>query len=611
MLSLNTFSSSLFRGFLFKPFVAIAAAIAVSMISWNMDRASLNLQLSTYTCSYGFFANALPVILLFTSLLVLSNRLMLSTTITLVVMALLYTANSLKMQNLLHPIVFTDIFFLREINGSVLRLLSNYLHLSWFLYGGIFLAILILLLKFEPNYFTMSSITRWILLLVLIPAIALIVIRPPGMKYVYDADKLRVVPWSPGETQLHCGLLGSIIYDSIEAANALRQPTDYPAIERFLAITSPSAPTWHGSLKNHPDIIIIQSESFFDPAILKDIDNTDALLPNLHRAQTLGYGGKMKVPTFGGGTLRTEFEVLTSVPMRAIPRIQFPYLQIHSKVLPSIVQVMRDNGYKSYAVHPNDPSFWNRSEAFQSMGFDAFYSLADFPVDAAKDGWYLADSALTTKIESILDKAIQPTFIMNISIEGHGPYDTVPVANKEVRDHIEVPPVWPSQADDEYRNYAYHIHNADHEMGRLWDYLVARKKPFILVFYGDHLPGLPATYKAAGGFDDGIPGDQQPVPWLLISNEEARAPIRDIYSWMLGGAIFCAANITPPDYYALLNKAGSLLSVPGSPVHEDDVFNGVDSLAWLHLRNRTLPEGAKSTVKQSKCFYPAKGVIRQ
>jgi len=543
--------------------------------------------------------------------LVLSNRLVLSTMITLAVMALLYIANSLKMKILLHPIAFTDIFFLREINGSVLRLLSNYLRLSWFPYGLFFFAILLLLQRYEPNFFKKGSLTRWFFLLVLIPVIALMVIRPPGMKYLYAADKLRVVPWSPGETQLHCGLLGSIIYDSIEAANVLRQPTDYPAIARFLAITSPSTATWHGSLEKHPDIIVIQSESFFDPAILKGIDNTDTLLPNLHRAQTLGYGGKMKVPTFGGGTLRTEFEVLTGVPMRAIPRIQFPYLQIHSKVLPSLVQVMHDDGYKSYAVHPNDPSFWNRSEAFQSMGFDAFYSLADFPLDAAKDGWYLADSALTTKIESILDKAIQPTFIMNISIEGHGPYDNVPVANKEVRDHIEAPLVWSSEADDEYRNYAYHIHNADHELGRIWDYLVARKKPFILVFYGDHLPGLPTTYKAAGGFDDGIPGEQQPVPWLLISSAGTKPPIRDIYSWMLGGTILCAANITPPDYYALLNKAGALLSASGSPVHEDDVFNGVDSLAWLHLRDRALPEGAKSTVKQSKCFYPAKREIHQ
>src|SRR6185312_2259296 len=98
----------------------------------------------------------------------------------------------------------------------------------------------------------------------------------------------------------------------------------------------------------------------------------------------------------------TEFETLTSIPLAAFPKIEFPYLQIHSKFVPSLVRILKDAGYKAYAIHPNDASFWNRDHAFHSMGFDAFYSLKNFPANAAKDGWAIADSAFTTEIEKIL-----------------------------------------------------------------------------------------------------------------------------------------------------------------------------------------------------------------
>ena len=77
-----------------------------------------------------------------------------------------------------------------------------------------------------------------------------------------------------------------------------------------------------------PDIVVVQSESFFDPSVVRGLDGED-FAPNLHRLAKEGSSGGLHVPTYGGGTIRTEFEVLTGLSLRYFPTLQFPYLQMH------------------------------------------------------------------------------------------------------------------------------------------------------------------------------------------------------------------------------------------------------------------------------------------
>jgi phosphoglycerol transferase MdoB-like AlkP superfamily enzyme len=300
-----------------------------------------------------------------------------------------------------------------------------------------------------------------------------------------------------------------------------------------------------------------------------------------------GLTGTMKVPTFGGGTLRTEFETLTSIPMSAYPRIGFPYLQINLAHIPSLVGVLHKAGYSAYAIHGNDRNFWNRAKAFQAMGFDRFYAVDDFPKNAPHDGWYLSDEAMTEQIESRLDNADKPIFIMAVSIEGHGPYGSVPVSDKEQRNAIPVPGGWPQAAENEYRNYTYHISDADAALGRLRAYLERRGRPFVLAFYGDHLPGLQYVYDAAGGFDDGREATKQFVPWLLIGPEGSEPRGRHINSWMLGSEILRAAGLPDTPYYTLVDRADR--AQVAHPAAAETVELGVDSLARLYLKGKPMP----------------------
>ncbi|WP_458071937.1 LTA synthase family protein [Rhodanobacter sp. BL-MT-08] len=570
---------------------AVGCFVLASVI-WFADRLALRVQWSAYIFSYGFFANALPVVLLFLLLTVLVNRMSVAGMLVMLLAGGIYYADHQKFSLLSEPVSFNDIFLIRDMDASTFHLLSNYLN-GWYVLGVALMAggLIAVCVRYEPAFFKKTSLVR---LLVGLVAVGIFVNLVAGGKLasdIYGPGKLRVVPWAPLHTILHSGLLSSIEYSNLDYGRALKVPVDRAAIKAFIDMPSgdvasgSEAQASPASAQSHPDIVIIQSESFFDPAILKDIQSSEALLPNLHRALAQATGGTMKPPTFGGGTLRTEFEVLTGIPMDAYPKIDFPYLQISQKSIPSLVGVLHDDGYKAYAVHGNAGGFWNRDKAFKEMGFDRFFTRADFPADANTDGWFLSDEAMTDKIIALLDKPSSPTLIFAISIEGHGPYDHSPIRDMAKRDAIVAPAAWPAAAVNEYKNYMYHIRNADQQMGRLWGYLASRHRPYVLVFYGDHLPALQNVY-AVDGFDDTFDGTTEFVPWFVLAGDQAVARTKHINAWMLGEEVLSAARLAEPPYYRALAKAQKLLEDSRDETDRNKVQQGVDSMARLYLNGK-------------------------
>lgn len=569
-----------------------ACCCGVACLAWIVDRLALGVEWSAYFLNYGFFANGLPFVLLFLLLIALFNRLTIATMATGFVTALIYYADHQKLKFLSLPLSFNDVFLLRDVDASTIHLFSNYVN-RWYLLATILVVSASIALAFlrEPAFFAKKSVGRIFLGVVVLSLSASLLMGGRIASYLYAPDKLRVIPWGPLVTILHSGLLSSIEHSNLEYAHAFDGPVDRKAVKAFDNMFPQTGknpivenpPTSLGSLR--PDIVIIQSESFFDPVILKDIDNTEQLLPNLHRAMKQATGGTMRTPTFGGGTVRTEFEVLTGIPMDAYPDIGFPYLQINRKSMPSLVSVLHADGYKAYAVHGNSGTFWNRNKAYAAMGFDRFLTKADFPSDALKDGWFISDQAMTDQIIGLLAHASSPALVFAVSIEGHGPYEHVPVADIARRNAIPVPASWPADATSEYRNYAYHISNADQQLGRLWSYLESRHRPFVLAFYGDHLPGLQHVY-AIDGFDDRSDGPSQFVPWFVLSSAHAAPQSRHINAWMLGSEVLQAAGLAMPPYYQALGKAEQLL---GSPINDNQrkaVADGVDSMARLYLKGK-------------------------
>lgn len=575
-------ASAALRGLCRASLVACCCIVLVCA-SWILDRASIGIQLFTYGWSYGFWASAIPIIVLFLLLLVVLSRLALAVLLTLGLVFALYAANYLKIKFLAVPVSFGDIYLLENLHFATLRLLADYVN-PGYLVGALMLAagVICLLVRKERVFFRRRSVVRPCLGAGALLFVFSLVATPRWLGDVYISRNLGVVPYAPAMTILHAGLVGSLVYSDVERVRALDEPVDRAAVEKLLALPPVQSSAQLGATSRRPDIVIVQSESFFDPALLQDVDATRDLLPNLHRALAEGIGGTMDPPTFGGGTLRTEFEVLTGIPLAAYPQVEFPYLQISQEKIPSIVHVADRAGYSTIAIHGNSGSFWNRERAFKEIGFDQFVTKDDFSEGEPLDGRYLSDAAMTDEIIRKLGDAHTPALIFAISIEAHGPYLRDPAANPDRRDAIAAPRGLHGKGLQEYRNYVYHIRNADQQLGRLWRFLAARGRPYVLMFYGDHLPDLPHVYKQAP-FDNGLSGPQQFVPWVIVGSNVWHHTVH-VHSWMMSSEILRVAGIGQTPYYKLLARAQPELSQGAS--RQRAVVEGVYSSARLYLKGR-------------------------
>jgi hypothetical protein len=265
--------------------------------------------------------------------------------------------------------------------------------------------------------------------------------------------------------------------------------------------------------------------------------------------------GDRWVPTYGGGTIRTEFEVLTGIAMRYFPEVQYPYFRLTATALPSLPGVLAAHGYRTVAMHPHEREFWNRAAALTNLGFGEFDAAEQFG-DAPRSGWYISDEALVDHMLEKLDGAKGPLFLFAISIENHGPYEGFPNADAQRIAAEPVPAGTEGVGAERLRGYLYHLGSADHSLGRLVDALRKRTRRTLLLFYGDHLPALPLLYEGAG-FDDGAKGPDQPVPWLLFdsAHEQAPATAEATSSFYLPALLLAQAGIDDHGYFHALESA--------------------------------------------------------
>jgi phosphoglycerol transferase MdoB-like AlkP superfamily enzyme len=514
---------------------------------------------------------------------------------------------------------------LRQGGGE---LLSGYLpHIALLIVVAIVaIALLVVWFRFEPPVLRKYP-KRWRggASVVLFAALITLIVGASFWRGVYDPKLLGMQPWSPLATRQHDGLIGSLLLFHLQYGSQHRK-ADVPAALALMAHYQPQIAAQIGTPGDtqKPDIVVILSESFFDPTIMKGYPPGTDLTPNLHRLEQYGTSGWLHVPTFGGGTIRTEFEVLTGLSLRYFPQVQFPYLQINQKVIPGIVRLLAGDGYTTLAVHGNNPGFWNRTTAFKELGFDKFISIADFPPDdSINDGKYMSDKSFTDELLRQLPDTGPPRFVLGISIEAHGPYDQSYGIDEKARDAIPVPAgITDAQAKMELQNYIYHMQHADQQLGRLVDTLAQRKRRTVILFFGDHLPALVPAFQQAG-FKDGGGFLTQTVPYILIDTAHMNHPVkRNAAAWELPSLVLAQAGIGNDPYFALTRlvapELADLTRAPDAPVAAENVEQkqldeGMRNVADLRLKNKLAPLWPKAAAlaQQNSTSTPASVPVAQ
>jgi phosphoglycerol transferase MdoB-like AlkP superfamily enzyme len=247
--------------------------------------------------------------------------------------------------------------------------------------------------------------------------------------------------------------------------------------------------------ENLPNIIVVQSESFFDarrifadldPSVMREWDKTitDAAM-----------SGHVEVAAWGANTVRTEFAFLSGLDPQTLGVHRFnPYRKMALRGVPTLATFLKKMGYRTVCVHPYPASFYTRDHVFPKLGFDEFIDVRAFN-DADKFGPYVGDIALGEKVKSVLQDSTKPMFIFVITMENHGPLHWEKVTAEESAT-LFATPLQPGC--DELAVYVRHLRNANTMLGILRSHLETAPAPSLLCWYGDHVPIMPSVYAALG-----------------------------------------------------------------------------------------------------------------
>ncbi|TDR38715.1 phosphoglycerol transferase MdoB-like AlkP superfamily enzyme [Tahibacter aquaticus] len=492
--------------------------------------------------------NGIPCALLLLLLFALSRRLIVSSVVAIALYAAVVAVSAIKLEQLGLPLLPADFGFLSS--GGGLSLFWHYVEWRQALLLAGLCVLAALALWAEPAQRPRGAM-RAGLGLVAVAGLASLLSGASFWRYGYDGWNRGFEPWSPAETVARLGVAPTLLLYRWELSRPDRQAPDRDRVLEFVAEHAQAFGRAAAlePAEELPDIVVVQSESFFDPARLVGVEERDSL-PNFRRLAAQGWSGDMSVPTFAGGTIRTEFEVLSGVPLAAFPGVEYPYFELVDAPMPGLMRTLAAQGYSTTVLHPNDAAFWNRRDALQRLGAQRFLALPEFAA-APKSGLFVADAALTDRVVAELKEDGPPQFLFAISMEAHGPYEVSPGLDADTLAAIPLPAALDEYGARTLRHFLYHAANADRELGRLAEVLRQRARPTVLLFYGDHLPGLHSSFSQLG-FMDGQPARQQPVPYLILDSRRAALRLEQTRSWMLPAILLEAAKVPPDAYLALI-----------------------------------------------------------
>ncbi|MCA8318260.1 LTA synthase family protein [Burkholderia multivorans] len=404
----------------------------------------------------------------------LTRRPLLSALISLGLVGLMGCVSNAKFASLREPFVFTDLSLFSQLFAHP-RLYLPFLSMQ--AVAAIVVGVVLL-----AGAFFLDAAAPWaVAAYCAVAAVALLIVG-------YALAARLPLTLDPLEDQRRHGFFAVFVAYLL---NGMRRST-FRGFERAMA-ASPFA--CESSLTSHPDVIVIQSESFFDARMPGAGVN-----PTLYRhfdaalCESSAYGG-LHVPAWGANTMRSEFAFLSGIASSAFGYARFyPYAFVR-RAYASLASWFRRTGYETVAIHPYYADFFARDRVFPLLGFDKFLDIEYF-INSPRAGPYIADAAVLEAIIGALDAPRdKPLFIFAITMENHGPLhlERVLPGESSSRHALGEGAAW-----RDLTAYLRHIANADEMIGGLLDHLRTSNRETVVCFYGDHVPALPHVFDKLG-----------------------------------------------------------------------------------------------------------------
>ncbi|WP_315863573.1 LTA synthase family protein [Enterococcus lactis] len=237
-----------------------------------------------------------------------------------------------------------------------------------------------------------------------------------------------------------------------------------------------------------PNVVFVMSESFSDPSRLNGVEVSGEPLADYYEVADQTYSGNMLSQNYGGGTANIEFEALTGFSMALFnAQLTTPYTMLVPKMdqLPSIVSALNAQSYQTTAIHPYNTSMYKREDVYQTLGFDQFISERTMTyTDTIENNPYISDESAYKEVMTLLKEEKAPQFIHLVTMQTHmpynGKYDRLGYS-AEISD---------GSGTLDLENYLQDISYSSAALKQFTEELKNLSRRTLVVFWGDHLPGI-------------------------------------------------------------------------------------------------------------------------
>lgn len=548
---------------------------------------------ATFVNGLGYVADSFVIWLVIVGLIALTNRVMLSLGIVVALTLVLAVANRVKLGLRSEPIYPSDVDFLSQPKFLTSMVSPQMLVLAVLGLAAIVVAAWFLGRKYEPRMLAVwpahlsarrqfgAVVVRAVLVTVVL---ALLVdtrnFNDPGNPYraVYEAgqgQKWRY--WNQKANYAANGFVGGFLYNMPTVA--METPEGYSAEEmdeltaRYERAAAQVNRRRTGSLDD-VNVVLVLSESFSDPTRMQGFQLDEDPIPKTRALMEAGTSGTMMAQLLGGGTANMEFELLTgqSIGLFA-PQLSSPYQMLVPEYdsYPSAVGWFASQGHTPVAVHPYITSFYKRDQVYEVFGFDRFlHDTTMTEQDRIDDNEFISDQSAFDEVRRQIDESESPLMVNLVTMQNHIPVDG------NYPDPIGVQGVEGDEAD-RIGNYARGLAHTDDAVADFLDKIKRSGEKTVVVFYGDHLPGIYGT--------DTI--EQNPglgmytTPFFIWSSEGTpQRTLPQSSPTQFLPMLYETANAPIPPYFALLDRLrkrvtaleqGRMLDPSGQEITEDDL----------------------------------------
>ncbi len=327
------------------------------------------------------------------------------------------------------------------------------------------------------------------------------------------------------------------------------------------------------------NIIMVMNEAFSDLRTV-GLDERVDVMPFIDSLQENTLKGDLYVSVLGGGTCNTEFEALTGNSLAFFGTGAYPYTENVTEAMFSLASYFRELGYETEAFHANRAQNWNRNQVYPYLGFGAFHSLTDYP-ESINDTYlhsHPADIADYLFMESVSEAhAGQKRFLFNVTMQNHSGYERF----EDVEEDGTVKEYGGDLAQDA-RVYLSLIRASDEAVQQLVETYQNSDEPTMIIFFGDHQPGLSANAQKGVYMRVGLRLDYYKTKFFIWTNYETEAADNvSISANYLPWLILERGNFPLPPYIQMLKEVHEkypIISSQGVIDAEGNVYDGVSEL---------------------------------